>query len=197
MTPTTVATWKEIVGDRTGDAAATVALARLHETSWLAHLGAPSNLDDLVVRVASFDRAMAIFKEGGLNEDGSHKTYNGNGTLYAPLWLLLRRLDADDALNRQTAAAANHALDALFGYYTAVGDGASRHVEPGVDTFETEIAVGDYVHEFIRLLFIEIYAGDIAESRCTYFRDQLGWFLAGFLPCGWEGEWPQGRMRVF
>lgn len=193
----TVQTWNEIMGGRTGDDAASSALARLREAPWLANVGEPSSRDGNAARVHGWDDALAAFKGGGLNEDGSHKTYDGSGTLYAPLWLLLGRIDSDDELNRRTATAANHALDALLGYYSAVGDGVCAHMAPDADTFDIEITVGDYVHRFIQLLFIEIYAGDVAEPRCTYFRDQLGWFLAGFLPCGWEGEWPHGRMRVF
>jgi hypothetical protein len=195
--PPTIQTWNQIVGGAVADAAASVALSHLRQAPWLANLGAPSICDTSVSRVADWNAALLAFGEGGLNHDGSHKTYNRNGTLYAPLWLLLGRIDADEMLNRRTAAAANHALDALIGYYSAVGDGACRHLDPTVDSFDTEILLGDYVHEYIRMLFIEIYAGDIAELHCTYFRDQLGWFLAGFLPCGWDGAWPAGKMKVF
>jgi hypothetical protein len=35
------------------------------------------------------------------------------------------------------------------------------------------------------------------EAECTYFREQLPWFHAGRFPCGWDGDWPSGRMRVY
>jgi len=60
-----------------------------------------------------------------------------------------------------------------------------------------EIGLGDYVTEFVRFLYLEVYVGDTLPKPCTYFRDQLPWFVAGFLPCGWSGEWPDGQMRVF
>lgn len=192
--PIMVPSWNDIVDGRTADDAAEIALARLREAPWLANLGQASQRDDDVLRVKAWPEALRMFTEA--SADDEHAT-GSSGILNAPFWLLLRRLDADERLNRQTADASNHALDALIGYYSAVGEGACAHLPPGEDTFETEIALGDYVHRYIQLLFIEIYAGDIAEPRCSYFRDKLGWFLAGLLPCGWEGKWPQGRLRVF
>lgn len=193
---TTVQTWNQIAAELTGDEAAAVTLSRVHEAPWLANLGHPSSRDHEVMRMAGWPGALRMFTEGIADEHATGKGTSTTGTLNAPLWLLLRRLDLDDQLHRRTADAANHALDALMpsGYRGTIGRAVRATSAP--DAFETKIAVGDYVHEFIRLLFIEIYAGD-AEPRCTYFRDQLGWFLAGFLPCGWEGEWPHGRMRVF
>ena len=29
------------------------------------------------------------------------------------------------------------------------------------------------------------------------FREQLAWFQVGRFPCGWDGDWPNGRMRVY
>jgi hypothetical protein len=45
------------------------------------------------------------------------------------------------------------------------------------------------------MLLVEIVASP--EAECTYFREQLSWFHAGHLPCGWDGDWPSGRMRVY
>ena len=53
----------------------------------------------------------------------------------------------------------------------------------------------EYLYEFISMLLVEIIASP--EAECTYFREQLPWFHAGRFPCGWEGDWPNGRMRVF
>ena len=53
----------------------------------------------------------------------------------------------------------------------------------------------EYLYEFVSMLLAETIASP--EAECTYFREQLVWFHAGHFPCGWDGEWPNGRMRVF
>jgi hypothetical protein len=53
----------------------------------------------------------------------------------------------------------------------------------------------DYCQTYVPKLLGEIVVGSLID--CTYFREQLQWFHAGHLPCGWEGDWPSGRMRVF
>jgi hypothetical protein len=219
--PTAVQTLNEIIAGRTGDEAGSVALSRLLAASWFANLGKQSDRDHEVERVTTWPDALRIFPADPDAVDGrtllaldpaigshyaSSKGVNTNGTLNAPFWLLLQRLDLSDELNRKTATAAKHALDAfswpavkpaLDRHHLWPGDSYARRFAEEDSFLDTSIAMSDYVIEFVRLLFIEIYAGDIAAPQCTYFRDQLGWFLAGFFPCGWEGEWPHGRMRVF
>ena len=51
------------------------------------------------------------------------------------------------------------------------------------------------LYEFVSMLIAEIIASPDAD--CTYFREQLAWFNTGHFPCGWEGDWPSGRIRVF
>lgn len=201
-TPLMVQTWNEITDGHNGDEAANLALMRLHDAPWLANIGRPSSRDNDAMRVDGWPQALRMFTEGIADVHATGDGTSTTGTLNAPIWLLLRRLDLDNKLNRRTADAANHALERLMltGYRGTISRAVRAASAAGAltaDPFETKIAVGDYAHEFIRLLFIEIYAGDVAEPRCSYFRDQLGWFLAGFFPCGWEGEWPHGRMRVF
>lgn len=53
----------------------------------------------------------------------------------------------------------------------------------------------EHLREFVEGLLIEIVAADMTD--CTYFRECLSWFEAGHFPCGWDGEWPDGRLRVF
>ncbi len=208
MTPVSVPDWSKIAAGRSGDEAASVALARLDDARWLANLGRPSNRDDKAVRVIGWREAFRMFTEGTSDAHATGKGTSTTGTLNAPIWLLLRRLDANDDLHRKTVDAANHALDVLTDRHYEAAKAIAAQIPadawPDASILEDSgaplyamMTVGDYIHEYIRLLFIEIHAGDVAEPRCTYFRDQLGWFLAGFLPCGWEGEWPHGRMRVF
>jgi hypothetical protein len=53
----------------------------------------------------------------------------------------------------------------------------------------------EHLYEFVSMLLAAIIPS--SEAECTYFREQLAWFHAGYFPCGWEGHWPDGRMHVF
>ena len=52
-----------------------------------------------------------------------------------------------------------------------------------------------HIEAFIDGLLLEIIVQDEVES--TYFRELLSWYDAGHFPCGWEGEYPEGKQRVF
>ncbi|KAB2896280.1 MAG: hypothetical protein F9K40_14780 [Kofleriaceae bacterium] len=214
-----VPTWSAIVNGQAEDDAAAIALARLRETPWLANVGRASSRDNDVVRVNQWREAFAMFTPGvdartllafapQSGVTGDRTGTSTNGTLNAPFWLLMERIDRDAVLYKRTADAANNALDVLpDSHYAAAQDIApaipsdvwpdAKELEESGPAIYAMTTIGDYLHEYIRLLFIETYAGDVDEPRCTYFRDQLGWFMAGLLPCGWEGDWPRGRLRVF
>ena len=53
----------------------------------------------------------------------------------------------------------------------------------------------EHLYEYVSMLLAEIIAAPSVE--CTYFREQLSWFHAGHFPCGWDGDWPRGHMRVY
>ncbi len=55
--------------------------------------------------------------------------------------------------------------------------------------------VWEYLYEFVSFLLAECIAPEVVDMH--YFRDMLTWFRKGHFPCGWEGVWPQGRMRVY
>ena len=70
------------------------------------------------------------------------------------------------------------------------------HVFPDLaldDADESIILV--YVNHWMRFLASEIITSD--QVDCTHFREQLQWFYAGNFPCGWDGDWPVGKMKVF
>lgn len=52
-----------------------------------------------------------------------------------------------------------------------------------------------HIEAFIDNLLLEVIAQD--DIKTTYFRDLLSWYDAGHLPCGWEGDYPEGTRRVF
>jgi hypothetical protein len=170
-----VMTWQEIVRDRPSDLAFELALERLVAARWFSQVSEPSDRDAKVERVSAWPEALGMF----LATDG--------GLLAAPAAHLVRLLERHPRLQEASADAASDALDLVR---------VAPHI-PLDFPLTISVALDDYVTEFIRLLVIEIYVGDLGRRRCTYFRDQLPWFAAGFLPCGWSGEWLVGRMRVF
>jgi hypothetical protein len=107
--------------------------------------------------------------------------------LRAPKWRLAEVLDRDAELARRTAQAADSVLDSVR---------FSQRIPESLD-LDASIAIGDYTAEFVRLFCIEWSAGELVEGGCLYFRRQFPWFAAGFLPCGWDGSWPLGRLKVF
>lgn len=154
-------------------------LAVLTGARWLTSVGQPSDSDQLVQREHSWEAAGAA-----LAADDST-----DGTLDAPSYEILRCLDAEES--QQTAqladSAARSAVSALA---------LSQYIPPGLP-LDLDVAIGDYLTSYVRFLHLEAFAAMRLHSDCTFFRSQLPWFVAGLLPCGWDGAWPRGRMRVF
>lgn len=154
-------------------------VAALRDAPWFAHVGEASSADDTVVRVHSWDEACRMFSSGSAMAP--------SGTLRAPRGQLVHVLDGMPDAARETARIADEVLDSTR---------FSHRIPESLD-LDASIAVGDYVTEFIRLLCIEWHVGNHVPGGCYYFRRQVPWFAAGFLPCGWDGVWPHGRLRVF
>ena len=193
--------------DSDPDGAANHAASQLRVAPWFASVGAASDLDAAVVRVATWHDAFRMFRDGVSREFWPRTGTATTGTLNAPNVLLTERIDREAALFESVTRKADAAVAALpRRHYAAakdVGALVPRDAWPQRAGFDESgpgisgmVTLGDYAHEYLKLLFREIYAGDLTEPRCTYFRDQLGWFCAGLLPCGWDGDWPDGRMRV-
>jgi hypothetical protein len=53
----------------------------------------------------------------------------------------------------------------------------------------------DYVSWDLLAACMEFEYADIVPPR--YFAERAKWYLAGHFPCGWEGEFPEGRLIVF
>lgn len=47
----------------------------------------------------------------------------------------------------------------------------------------------------VRLIIMELEYADIVPPR--FFAQRAKWYLAGHFPCGWEGDFPQGRLIVY
>lgn len=186
MTPQTPVPWTELLSRRFRDITdeygphsheVVSAFMALDKTQWLQRVGEPVENSRIVV-IHSWDEALTIFASD------DHR-YNANGVLEAscervdPIfeqipereaWWQKARVDADP--------------------YTALHWGI-----PDTLSEEHQELMFENLYEFVSMLLAEIIASP--EANCTYFRDQLTWFHDGHFPCGWEGDWPNGRMRVF
>ena len=159
------------------------AFSALSETPWLERAGEPwpervdGRPDDGgVIVVHSWNEALTIFDDS--------LRYNINGLLQAPCGR------ADDALV---------GLPERRRWWQCAREDVKRYVAlsgiPDSLPQEQQDLLFEHLYEFVSMLLVEIIASP--EVECTYFREQLPWFHAGRFPCGWEGDWPNGRMRVF
>lgn len=159
------------------------AFGALSEAAWLEHVGEPwmervgdHSDGDRVIVVRSWDQALTIFDEA--------PRYNINGLLQAPCDR------ADDVLTR---------LPERQRCWVRARNDVKRYIAlsgiPDALPQERQDLLFEHLYEFVSMLLAEIIA--VPEGGCTYFREQLPWFHAGHFPCGWDGDWPNGRMRVY
>ncbi len=192
-----VPTWAELVDQPTGADAAAAVLPHLLRVPWLRNVGRASSRDGSVVRVADWADAFRMFDEAVVDRDNRTRGTSSTGTLNAALWPLLALADSFPMLYEAPSTAAHQALDAMRGYVSAIGAAVAERMPPGVESVDHELALSDYVTDYVRFLHLEIFLGERLEQPSTYFRDQLGWWVAGFLPCGWDGSWPGGKICVY
>src|ERR1044071_450856 len=188
MTSPTLIPWTELlsrrwsnVRDEYGPNSQAVASAfmTLDKTRWLEEVGRPWQeraISDVTI-VRSWDEALTIFAED--------IQYNANGVLEAPC------ARVDPVLERYPERKA---------WWQKAREEAKRYTSfsawlPDVLPQEQQDLLYENLWEYVSMLLVEIIASP--EAECTYFREQLPWFHAGHFPCGWEGDWPRGRMRVF
>lgn len=154
------------------------ALEALDEIEWLRHAGDPLD-DSRIVVVKTWENALTIlYSERGCGR------YNVTGVLQAPCTRIARVYEQFPERELLWKAAREEAKR-----YTLI-DGV-----PKSRPREDRDLMFEHLYEYVSMLLSEIIASP--EAGCTYFREQLEWFHAGRFPCGWEGEWPSGRMRVF
>lgn len=147
--------------------------------SWLERVGAHPEIDAVIDRVAvvrSWEQALTIFDED--------PRYNINGLLQAPCDR------ADDVLAR---------LPERRGWWQSARNDVKGYIAlsgiPDSLPQERQDLLFEHLYEFVSMLLVEIIASP--DAGCTYFREQLAWFHAGHFPCGWDGDWPNGRMRIY
>ncbi|HEX3476709.1 MAG TPA: hypothetical protein VHT91_16900 [Kofleriaceae bacterium] len=158
------------------------ALMVLVRTQWLQNVG-ESWLEysavtlGSVTLVRSWGEATTMF--------GNYSRYNVNGIFEGPCSrigdVFARFPEREDWWQRAREDAKQ---------YTALGGWIPASLPQ-----EQQDLMYEHLYEYVSMLLAEILASP--EAECTYFREQLTWFHAGHFPCGWDGDWPNGRMRVF
>jgi hypothetical protein len=152
------------------------AIIALQDASWYANVGTPSPFDDRVVRVRSWDEALTILDD----PPGYFR-----GVLDRPSELVSNARKAKPTYQEWWRAARD-----LFRRAVDVEDPPSEGW-----SLERQAEASDHLTVTFECLLDEIIVAD--DVQCTYLREQLQWFAAGHFPCGWEGDWPIGKMRVF
>jgi hypothetical protein len=154
------------------------AFEALDEIDWLAHAGEP--LEDLRVSVVqSWEDALTI-----LHKARGRGRYNVMGILQAPCTRIAQVYERFPERDLSWKGAREEAKR------YAILDGVPRS-----RPWEDRELMFEHLYEYVSMLISEIIASP--EASCTYFREQLEWFHIGRFPCGWDGDWPAGRMRVF
>jgi hypothetical protein len=181
-----VKTWQELLGARTfreqqyGPHTNEIGsmIVALQGAPWYTNIGRPSDLDGRVTRMASLSEAWSILED--------RERYTVEGVLVAPSDHLYELRDAHPAEAQWWKAARSSLIAAVEHESPPV---------PGEASGDVEALAMDYASLTLDLILAEIVLSE--HTRCTYFREQLQWLVAGYFPCGWDGDWPVGRMRVY
>jgi len=155
------------------------AIVALQDAPWFERVGLPIQEPDGIVRASSWDEALSILRvvEGGPYTAFGHLRAATNAVLAA----------ADRAPERR---------EWISRAYKLARETVNAHTfVPGAVPAGLSSDLGDHVHKYQQYLLTEIAVQDL--TPCTFFREQLAWYVAGHFPCGWVGEWPEGCHRVF
>ena len=183
--------WQTLLSERFGNIsdqygpnshAVGAALMTLADTPWLRHVGEPwlesaAEPQSQLTIVKSWEDALFIFDD--------FPRYNINGVLQAACDPCDRVVDGDPAREAWWQRAREDAKQ-----YTSLMGWIPRTLSQ-----EHRELMYEYLYEYISMLLAEIIAAP--EANSTYFREQLTWFRAGHFSCGWDGDWPYGRLKIF
>jgi hypothetical protein len=147
----------------------------LSDMPWLEKVGEPLEPGVDVATVTSWDQALARPDDD---------TYEASGHLRAPAELAFAAL-SDPQVKQWWDAAREDAYD----HYDVT---SSLPVD--FDARKEDV-VDLYIQEFVGYVLAEILG--VPAETSTHFRQLLSLFNEGHYPCGWDGQWPQGRPRVF
>lgn len=113
----------------------------------------------------------------------------------------------DEASNASKQFAGAHGLAAMV--ENAVNDAAEAFADEGGDWTDEQLTrllssdAYEAPYPFCEFSFQDHCAYIAAElvvahvSPIHLLRDMWHWYRRGHWPCGWEGEWPEGRLIVF
>ncbi len=154
--------------------------AILQRAAWYANVNKPSSLDHTVTRVNSWNEAWIIL--GDLDE----VRYTVHGSLVAACGTI------DHALHRDPQRRTWARTFRQWSHAAFTIPAPPRAPSWSRDQFALAL---DYPVDVIEYAILEIAVSDVVD--CTYFREHFQWFAYGYFPCGWDGEWPAGKLRVF
>lgn len=148
----------------------------LGRARWLQKVGRPLKEPGLVP-VHSWEEALAVFET-------AEESYEISGHLRKPAQRCHEAVDREPERGWWEAAVATASEYAT--YDLAMPDELDDSWQDWLD---------NYLYQYVSYLMAEIIGADAVGS--TYFRELLPWFYAGRFPCGWVGDWPAGKPRLF
>jgi len=181
--------WRQLLGEEAGEvehggeygpntAAVMRAFAALGETEWLEAAGEElEDGNDKVVRVKTWDEVFAEFE----SDEGK---YESSGHLLEPALRCQAVMQSD-----KYRAHFEKAVEDSGEYYSQM-----PYIPDDLEDWQ-QSWLEEYLYQYVSYLLAELVGAE--DAGTTYFRELLPWFRAGRLPCGWDGVWPAGRLRVF
>ena len=156
--------------------------SRVNSINWFAHCGESLSLDLSmdVQPVTSWSRAITSCKDQ-VWEDAELEAQN-----QLTLWLHLNDRANYQKWNEIVVAHKKAVLDPLT--ETIIAPFQTKH---GLDI----VLVHSVQWDILGALMENSYSS--RGHRAFFFLELLTIYEAGHFPCGWEGEWPQGRLLVY
>lgn len=152
---------------------------RLSKISWLSRCGEP--LPDLGL-------SMSLVRA----RDWAHATACLSDDAWGDIQL--------EAQNQLTEWLFTHARTKYRGWNKLVDRHKEKVLKPLLKKLKKERRLGQVVLDSISWdVLSALMESSYLPSRhpCFFFLELLEVYAAGHLPCGWEGEWPQGGLIVF
>jgi len=91
-------------------------------------------------------------------------------------------------------ASFHHPVDSMNPIWDVAYDRALEIVSKSINYHELEegISVADAVAYDVAAAAVEL-----ATGSPDFFTNLIGWYRLGHWPCGWEGEYPKGKLIVY
>lgn len=152
-------------------------LETLDTISWFSTVGAPTP-DLEIARVSTWNAAVDPLMAA------DNKRYNEMGHLAEPA-AMLDEVRENEEFQEWLADAYEEAQQYL---------NFEKYIPSYFDKNQVAFMV-KHLRRYVENVLLEIIASDAVET--TYFRECLPWYETGHFSCGWEGDWPDGVIKVF